>query len=162
MGHFPFNKNCGLKFRKFHVPNGTVHSGCTDTPDTSHRVFGYCPCKHDAKELFWGQHFCQMERDISVRPTEMTRPVKEDHLQSWSCIYPSDQTEMVRSIWCTNRNFRKFWVELKAPRLSFAYSFFTVFPAGPFLWSCLPVFFRLGLALSSNGPLERKRNGCAD
>ena len=29
-GRFPFNKNFGLKCRKFHVPNGTVHSGCTD------------------------------------------------------------------------------------------------------------------------------------
>ena len=27
---FPFNKNFGLKIRKFHVPNGTVHSGFTD------------------------------------------------------------------------------------------------------------------------------------
>ena len=25
---FPFNKNSGLKFRKFYVPNGTIHSGC--------------------------------------------------------------------------------------------------------------------------------------
>ena len=36
--------------------------------------------------------------DISVRPTEMTRPVTVDHLQSWSRIFRSDQTEMVRSI----------------------------------------------------------------
>ena len=28
-GHFPLNKNFGLKFLKLHVPNGTVHSGCT-------------------------------------------------------------------------------------------------------------------------------------
>ena len=27
---FPFNKNFGLKFRKFHVTNGTVHSGFRD------------------------------------------------------------------------------------------------------------------------------------
>ena len=39
-----------------------------------------------------------MERDISVRPTEMTRTVTVDHLQSWS-LFRSDQTEMVRSIW---------------------------------------------------------------
>ena len=39
-----------------------------------------------------------MERDISVRPTEMTRPVTVDHLQSWSRIFRSDQTEMIRSI----------------------------------------------------------------
>ena len=37
---------------------------------------GYCSCKQDTKEQYWGQHFSQMERVISVRPTEMTRPVK--------------------------------------------------------------------------------------
>ena len=35
----------------------------------------------------------------SDRPTEMTRPVKVDHLQSWSRIFGLDQTKMVRSIW---------------------------------------------------------------
>ena len=93
-GRFPFNKNSGLKFRKFSVFNGTVHSGST----TRHRALGYCSCKQDTKERYWGQQFCQMERNISVQPTEMTRPVKEDHLESWSRIFRSDQTEMVRSI----------------------------------------------------------------
>ena len=65
-------------------------------------------CKQDRKERYWGQQFWQMERDISVWPTEMTRPVTVDHLQSWSRIFRSDQTEMVRSIWWTNRNFRNF------------------------------------------------------
>ena len=92
----PFNKNSGLKFRKFYVPNGTAHSGCTAP----------------TKERYWGQQFCQMERDISVRPTEITGAVKVDHLQSWSRTFRSDQIEMVRSIelsiWCTNRNFRNF------------------------------------------------------
>ena len=34
--------------------------------------------KKDTKERYWGQQFCQnvMERDISVRPIEMTRLVK--------------------------------------------------------------------------------------
>ena len=36
---FPFNKNSVLKFWKFHVPNGTVHSGCSDlTQATVHLV----------------------------------------------------------------------------------------------------------------------------
>ena len=39
-------------------------------PDPSHRTFGYCSCKQDTKERDWGQQFCQMERDISVRPTD--------------------------------------------------------------------------------------------
>ena len=58
-------------------------------------LFGYCSCKQDKKERHWGQQFSQMERDISVWPTEKTRVVKVDHLQSWSRIFWSDQTEMV-------------------------------------------------------------------
>ena len=37
-GRFPFNKNSGLKFRKFHMPNGTVHSGCTDSTQATARL----------------------------------------------------------------------------------------------------------------------------
>ena len=80
-----------------------------------HRAFGYCSCKQDTKERYWGQQFCYMERDISVRPAEITGPVKVDYLQSWSRIFWSDQTEMVRSILCTNRNFRNFGLNGKRP-----------------------------------------------
>ena len=83
-------------------------------PHPSHRAFGYS-CKQDATERHCRRQFCQMERDISVRPTEMTRPVKLDHLQSWFRLFRSDQTEMVRSIWCTNRNFRTFGLNGKRP-----------------------------------------------
>ena len=41
-----------------------------------------CSCKQDTKERYWGQQFWQMETDISVRPTEMTRLVTGDRLQS--------------------------------------------------------------------------------
>ena len=37
-GCIPFNKNSGLKFRKFHVQNGTVHSGCTDSTQATARL----------------------------------------------------------------------------------------------------------------------------
>ena len=37
LGRFPFNKNCGLKFRKLLVLNGTVHSGCTDSTQATAR-----------------------------------------------------------------------------------------------------------------------------
>ena len=67
-------------------------------PNPSHCVFGYCSCKEDTKEWYWGQQVCPMERDISVRSTEITRPVKVDHLKSWSRIFQSDQAEMVHSI----------------------------------------------------------------
>ena len=52
-------------------------------PDPSHHFSnGYCTCKQDSKQWYWGQQFCQIERDISVRLTEMTRPVKEDDLKA--------------------------------------------------------------------------------
>ena len=64
---FPFNKNSALKFRKFYVFISRyifrLHR----------RTFGYCSCKRDTKdtkERYWGQQFWQMERDISVRPTD--------------------------------------------------------------------------------------------
>ena len=93
---------CHALFKALHFPLQTTWS-----------------CKQDRKERYWGQQFWQMGRDISVRPTEMTRPVTVDHLQSWSRIFRSDQTEKVRSIWCTNRNYRNFGVEWKAPPWEF-------------------------------------------
>ena len=41
--------------------NGTFR---LHTPDPSHRTFGYCSCKQETKERYWGQQFCQMERAI--------------------------------------------------------------------------------------------------
>ena len=35
-----------------------------------------CSWKQNTKERYWGQQFRQMESDISVRPTEITRPVE--------------------------------------------------------------------------------------
>ena len=63
-------------------------------PNPSHRSFGYCYCKQDTKDRYWGQQFSFVK---SVRPTEITGPVKVDHLQSCSRILGSEQTEMVRS-----------------------------------------------------------------
>ena len=113
MGRFPFNKNFGLKFQKFQVPSRAVHSGWTDPTQATARLVIVLVSR--IQKSGSGQQFCQMERDISVPPTEMTRLVKVDHLQSWSRIFRSDQTEMVRSIWCTNRNFRNFGLNGKRP-----------------------------------------------
>ena len=62
-GHFPFSRSSGLKFWKFCVPNGTFR---LYRPDPSHCAFGYCSYKNDTKDQYWGQHFYQMERGISV------------------------------------------------------------------------------------------------
>ena len=52
-----------------------------------------------------------MEKDISFRPTKMTTG------QSGPCTFKfrSNQSEMVHSIGCTNRNFRNFGFDGKCP-----------------------------------------------
>ena len=66
--------------------------------------------KQDSEERYWKQQFCQMESDISV-------PLKVDHLQRLSQILLSDQTEMVRSIWFLTQ----FCDEWKAPKMKISY-----------------------------------------
>ena len=96
-GCFPINKN--LRFEISEIPRSQWHGTFRlRRPDPSHIAFGYCSCKQDTKERYWGRQFCQMEREISVQPTEMTRLVKEDRLQSWFRIFRSDQTEIALSI----------------------------------------------------------------
>ena len=46
--HFSFHKKTGLKF---HMPNRTVHSGGIDP------THGYCSCKKDTNEGYWGNNF---------------------------------------------------------------------------------------------------------
>lgn len=49
--------------------NGTLRLHRTDP---SHRALYHCSCRQNTKKQYWGQKFCQMERDISVRPNEIT------------------------------------------------------------------------------------------
>ena len=83
----------------------------------SHRAFRYCSCKQDTKERYWGKQCCQMEKNISVRPTEITRPVKVDHLQSWSRIFRSGPNRNSPFHLMYQPKFPEFWVEWKAPRV---------------------------------------------
>ena len=76
------------------MPNGTVDSGFTDPFQVTARLL----CKQDTKKRYWGQQFFQMERKFSVGPTEMSGLVKVNHLQRWSQIFRSDETEMALSI----------------------------------------------------------------
>ena len=80
------------------MPNGAVHSGCTDATQATAFLVIFVVSRIEQNEQYWEQQFCQMERDILVLPTEITGPVKVDRPQSWSRIFWSDQTEMIRSI----------------------------------------------------------------
>ena len=90
-------------------------SSCTDpTQATAHLVIVLVSRIQNSGTR--DNNFVKWKRDISVPLTEMTRPVKVDNLQSWSRIFRSNQTQMVRSIWCTNQNFRNFGLNGKRPR----------------------------------------------
>ena len=111
--HFPvptpsphFKKLKFRKFRKFTWPMERDIPVAQTTPKPP-RVW-YCSCKQDTKERYGGQQFCQRERNISVRPTEMTRPVKVANLQSWSGIFRSDQTRNDLFDLMYQPNFRDF------------------------------------------------------
>ena len=87
------------------------------SPYPSHRAFGYCSCKQDTKERYWEEQFCQMERDISVRPTD--RNDQTGQSGSLSKLVPNIPVE-------PNRNgtfplmyqpkLPEFWVKWKAPK----------------------------------------------
>ena len=77
--------------RKFHVPIGTVNSGCTDTTQAIAPLI-----KRDTEERYWGQQF--------VKWKEKFRSDLEDR-SKWTIFIGalkysggSDQTEMVRII----------------------------------------------------------------
>ena len=74
-------------------------------------VFSYCSCKQETKEQYWRQQFRRKERDFSVQLTKMTRPVKEDHLQSGSRKRKSLFHLMYEP------KFLEFWIEWKKPFL---------------------------------------------
>ena len=88
------------------MPNGTV-TFWLHRPDPSHSAFGCCSCKQDTKERYWGQHFCQMGKNILVRPT---RPLKGDHLQRLSQIFRSDRTSNGPFHLTYHPKFLEFWV----------------------------------------------------
>ena len=110
----PFNKNSGLKFRKFHVPNGALHSGCT------------APTQAGYKRAVLGTTILsnKMERDISVphRPRQPDRskwttfeagPEHSDRTKSkrsvpFSCPFDVP-TEMSGILGCMESTLHVFW-----------------------------------------------------
>ena len=114
MGAFYWTK-FRLNFRKFHVPNGTVLWLRLHRPDPSHRAFSYCSCKKYTKVRYWGD----LRETIWSNGKGHFVPTDQNDQtgQSGPCTFKfrSDQTEMVHSIGCTNRNFRNFGFDGKCP-----------------------------------------------
>ena len=59
------------------MSNEILNSGYTDPTQATTRLVIV-----RAKERYWGEQFYRIKRHISVRPTEMSGPVKVDHLQT--------------------------------------------------------------------------------
>ena len=120
---FPFNKNSGLKFQKFHLPNGTVHSGCTDPFQATARLV-IVLVRRIQKSGTWGNNFVKWKRDISVRPTKMSGPVEVDNLERWSqnirILVGSNRNGPFHLI--SNRNFRNFGLNGKRRQLQCIFS----------------------------------------
>ena len=103
------------------------------TPDPSHRAFGYCSCKQDTKELYWGQQFCQMKRAIlpwvpeafhaRFPVSETTHETKVPIVREKEPLVPRvGPFRSDRPKWpdvCTNRSFRNFGLNGKRPRCPF-------------------------------------------
>ena len=98
-----------LKFRKLHVSNETVHSGCTDQTQATARLVIVLERSRTQKIGAGDNTFAKWKGTFRSK----------SHLQSWFRILRSDQSEMVRSICRTNRNFRNFGLNGKRPRSLF-------------------------------------------
>ena len=85
-------------------------------PDPSQGAFD-SSCKKDTKKRYWEQQFCQMERDISVRPTEITGRVKVDTFKAGPEY--SGRTKSPNRNGSFHLMYQtkcpEFWVEWKAP-----------------------------------------------
>ena len=68
-------------------------------PNPSHRAFGYCSFKQDTKERYWRQQFCEMKRDVSVWPTEMTGPVTGHRFTGGPKHSGQTDPKLIRFIW---------------------------------------------------------------
>jgi len=105
LGHIPFNKNSGLKFRKFHVPNGTVQL-CTfqlHKRDPSHCIFAHCPCKQQFCEMEKGQFSPTDQNDQTSQRGPSSKPVPTN-------VNRNGPFHLMYQTKCT-----EFWVEWKAP-----------------------------------------------
>ena len=110
-GRFPFNKNSGLKFQKFHMPNGTVPSGCIDPTQATTRLVIFISMIQ--KKRYWDNNFVKWKgtfrSDLPKWPdrSKLTTfkvpniPVGPNRNGPFHLMYQP--------------KFQEFWVEQKAP-----------------------------------------------
>ena len=105
LGRFPFSKNSGLKFRKFHVLSGTVHSGCRDPTQATARLVIFL--------VSWIQKSGTRDNNsVKWKGTfRSDRPKSPDRLK-WTTFKGVPET--VRSIWFLTET-SGIWAEWKGP-----------------------------------------------
>ena len=103
-GHFPCNRNSGLKFQKFFVLNGTFQ---LHRPDPSHYTFGYCFYKKDTKGQYWGTTFLSNGEGHRNDRTGQSEPPSE--VVPNILVGPNQNGPFYL---ISNRNFRNFGLNL--------------------------------------------------
>ena len=97
------------------MPNGTLLWLRLHRPDPKQRTFSYCSCEKYTKVRYWGG----LRRTVWWNGKGHFVPTDQNDQtgQSGPCTFKfrSDQTEMVHSIGCSNRNFRNFRLNWKRP-----------------------------------------------
>ena len=114
-----------LKFRKFHVPNGMVHFGCTDLTQATVCLVIVLHLQAGYKRAVLGTTLLSNGNGHFGRPT---RPLKEDHKMVPNIPVGPNQNGPFHLMYQTK--LREFWVEWKRPALkpNFSYIVFCYRP----------------------------------
>ena len=96
--HFPFNANSGLKFRKVHVSNGKVHSGCTD-PTQATALLVIVLVRRIQKSGTGDNNFVKWKGTFRSNQPKWEDRSKWTTFKGGPIILRSNRTETVRSIW---------------------------------------------------------------
>ena len=104
-GRFPFNKNSGLKFRKFRVLNGTVHSGCTDPTQATARFVIVASQHTHNYALKVKSKYCLYPKEHSTVENGRWKTKSGGML---SCRKPMNASEGKKFLWIEAIRFSKY------------------------------------------------------
>ena len=117
---FPFNKNFGLKIRKFHVPNGTVHSGFTDPFQATGCLLIVPAASRIQKSGTGDNNFVKWKAFRSDRPkwVDWSKWTTFKGGPKYSVWDRTEIQEMVRSIWFLTKSCGYLsWMETAPEKL---------------------------------------------
>ena len=115
---FPFNTNSGVRFRKFQVPHGTVHFGCTDPAQATARLVIVLVSRLQNSGTGVHTDFVKWKGTFRSDRPEMTRNGQRGPLSKLVPNIPVGPNRNGRSIWWTNWNFRNLGLNAKRPNIT--------------------------------------------